>query len=134
VAVYILNSFAGREEVAALLRAGMWGVDAGEPEGDALAAGDLVLVYLGAPDREFVGRAELASAVHAWTPDEARAYPGDAPSGVLLARVEEWDAPVPMDLVLSRLGPSAKGDFETGIVQIVEHEYETVLAVAAEPS
>ena len=37
----------------------MWGIDADEPHRDALAAGDLVLVYLAAPEREFIGRASL---------------------------------------------------------------------------
>lgn len=138
---YILNSVAGeaaqrkalRERVAELLRVGMWGIDSGEPHGDALAAGDLALVYLGAPEWEFVGRAELASAVHAWTPAEARVYPGDSSSGVLLAQVEEWEPPVAMSVVLSRLDPAAKAraDFEAGVVRITADEYETVLAVAA---
>jgi hypothetical protein len=114
----------------------MWGVDADEPHSDALAVGDLVLIYLGEPASEFIGRAELASAAHAWTPAEARAFPGNADSGVLLAQVEEWETPVPMDLVLSRLDSSAKAkaNFDVGVVQIIEHEYETVLAVAAERS
>jgi len=138
LAYYILNAFTGeaglRERAADLLRLGMWGVDADEPHRDALAAGDLVVVYLGAPDREFIGRAELASAVHAWTPTEAQVYPGASSSGVSLARVEEWGRPVPMNVVLARLDPSAKAkaDFEVGVVRITEHEYETVLAVAGE--
>lgn len=130
---YILNA-ALREHSAELLRLGMWGVEADEPHGRALAAGDLVVVYVGAPDREFIGRAELASPVRAWTPAEAQVYPGDSSSGVSLARVEQWDPPVPMNVVLSRLDPSAKAkaDFEVGVVRITEHEYETVLAVAGE--
>jgi hypothetical protein len=138
VPYYILNFVPGqaaqRERVAELLQVGMWGIDADEPHRDALAAGDLVLVYLGAPDRAFVGSAALASAVHAWTTSEARACPGDSSSGVLLAQVEEWDPPVPMEIVLSRLDPTAKAraDFEAGVVRITAHEHETVLAVAAE--
>ncbi len=60
--------------------------------------------------------------------------PGDSPSGVLLSEVEEWDRPVLMDAVLSRLDASAKAkaDFDAGVVRITEHEYETVLTVAAE--
>jgi hypothetical protein len=121
VAYYILNvADADRERAAELLRAGKWGVDADELHGEALGAGDLALVYLGAPRREFIGRAELAS-------------PVDAARGVLLTHVEEWDPPVLMDVVLSRLDPSAKAraDFDTGVVRITEHEYETVLALAA---
>ena len=60
-------------------------------------------------------------------------YPGDAPGGVLLARVEEWDPPVPMDAVLSQIDPAenARADFRAGVVRITTHEYETALAVAA---
>ncbi len=111
----------------------MWGVDADEPHRNALAVGDLILVYLGAPERKFVGRAVLASAVHDWTPSEARVYPGDSPGGVLLAQVEEWDPPVPMSTVLSQIDPAegARADFEAGVVRITANEYETALAVAA---
>jgi hypothetical protein len=141
VAHYLLNSVNGdaangsalRELAAALLRVRMWGIDADEPHRDALAPGDLVLIYLGAPERVFIGRAELASAVHDWTPSEAEVYPGASPSGVLLAQVEEWDPPVSMKTVLSQIGPSenAKADFQAGVVRITANEYETALAVAA---
>jgi len=122
-----------REQATRLLRVGMWGVDADERHRDALAAGDLVLIYLGAPAREFIGRAELASAVRDWPPSEAQAYPGDSPSGVLLADVEDWDPPVLMHAVLSQIDPAekAKADFDTGVVRITAHEYETAIAVAA---
>jgi hypothetical protein len=124
---------APREQAAGLLRVGMWAVNADEPHRDALGPGDRVLVYLAAPAREFVGRADLASAVHDWTPSEASAYPGDSRSGVLLAQVEEWEPPVPMSAVLSQIDPSekAKADFDVGVVRITTHEYETALAVAA---
>ena len=122
-----------RERASEFLRVGLWGVGAGEPHRDALAAGDLALIYLGAPAREFVGRAELGSAVRGWTPSEAQLYPGDSPGGVLLAQVEEWDPPVPMDAVLSQLDPAenAKADFDMGVIRITPGEYETALAVAA---
>ena len=60
-------------------------------------------------------------------------YPGDSPSGVLLAHVEEWNPPIPINAVLSRLHPadSAKADFERGVVEISSYEFETTLAVAA---
>jgi EVE domain len=122
-----------REQAAGFLRIRMWGVDADEKHREALAPGDLVLIYLGAPERQFIGRAELASAVREWTRSEAQMYPGDSPSGVLLALVEEWDPPVPMHTVLAQIDPSekAKADFATGVVRITAHEYETALAVAA---
>jgi hypothetical protein len=141
VAHYLFNSVKGdaakgaapREKVAAFMRVGMWGIDTDEPHRSALAPGDLILIYLGAPDREFIGRAELASAVHDWTPFEAQVYPGDSPSGVLLAQLEEWNPPVPMSTVLSQIDPAekAKADFQAGVVRITAHEYETTLAVAA---
>jgi hypothetical protein len=121
-----------REQAAGFLRVGLWGIDADEPHRDALAASDLILFYLGAPDRMFIGRAELASAVHDWTPSEAQVYPGESPSGVSLARVEEWDPPVPMDAVLARIdrAEGARADFETGVVRITANEFETALDVA----
>ena len=134
----VVNADAGtetalREQTAGFLRVRMWGIGVDETHRDALAPGDLVLLYLGAPDREFIGRTKLASAVHDWTPSEARVYPGDSPSGVLLAEVEEWDPPVPMNTVLSEIDPaeSAKADFQAGVVRITANEYETALAVAA---
>ena len=121
-----------RDEATGFLRARMWGIEAAERHRDALAAGDLVLIYLGAPE-EFIGRAELASAVHDWTPAEAQVYPGDSRGGVLLAQVEEWKPPVPMSNVLARMDPAekAKAGFETGVVRITGSEYATALAVAA---
>lgn len=131
---------ARRSRRADCARTGRWvpgrqhaGVDEDERHREKLAAGDLILIYLGPPERVFIGRAELASAVHDWTPSEAQVYPGDSPSGVLLAQVEDWHPPVPMKTVLSRIPPSedAKADFDAGVVRITADEYETTLAVAA---
>ena len=121
------------DQAAGFLRVRMWGIDGDEPHRRALIPGDLVLIYLGAPEREFIGRAELASASHDWTSSEARVYVGDSPGGVVLGPVEEWDPPVPMNTVLSQIGPAenAKADFEAGVVRITAYEYETALAVAA---
>jgi hypothetical protein len=123
-----------RERAAGLLRVGMWGIEAGEQHRGALLSGDLVLIYLAAPAQDFVGRAAVASAFHDWTGSEADTYPGASAGGVLLAEVEEWDPPVPMDVVLSRMDPAenAKADFQAGVVRITANEFETVLDVAAE--
>ena len=140
MAHYIFNFVsAGESERSALLeraaqslRVAMLGIDNGERHRDALAPGDLVLVYLGAPALEFIGRAELASAAHDWTPTEENVCPGDSPGGVLLAHVEEWDPPVPVYAVLSEIdSPAAKAEFEAGVVQITAHEYATAVSVAA---
>jgi hypothetical protein len=114
----------------------MWNVGADEPHREALTAGDRALIYLGAPRRSFVGRAELASAVRDWTPSEAQAFPDGSSGGVLLADVEVWDTPVPMSAVLSRIDRSAgaRADFDVGVVRITESEYETTLAVAESSS
>lgn len=129
------------EQAAARLRVKMWAVDADEPHRDSLAPGDLILIYLGEPERAFVGRAQLASAVREWTSSEAQAYPGESPSGVFLSGVEGWDPPVPMADVLPRVDPAgtnpqvqanAKDGFQTGVVRITTGEYESVLAVRKE--
>jgi len=140
MAHYLFNFVSGdadpREQATRFLRARMWGVDADERHRDALAAGDLALIYLGASERTFIGLAELASGVRDWTPAEAQAYPGDSPGGVLLAQVEEWDPPVAMSAVLSQMPPTekARADFDTGLVRITATEYETALAAAANQS
>lgn len=136
---YLLNFSAGdavkelalRERAAELLRVKMWGVGADELHRNEMAPGDLALIYLAAPERMFIGRAELASAARDWTPSEAQTYPGDSPSGVLFSEVEEWEPPVPMETVLAQLDPAAdaKADFEMGVVRITAHEYETAIAV-----
>ncbi len=120
-----------REQAVELIRLKMWGVHADEPHCNALASGDLVLIYLGAPEREFIGLAQVASAVHEWTASEAQVNAGDSATGVLLAQVETWDPPVPMSAVLSQIeSPEARADFETGVARITAGEYETALAVA----
>lgn len=142
MAHYLFNFSDGdRQQATVLLRANMWGVGRDERYRDALAPGDLALIYLSAPEAEFIGRAELATAVHDWTPSEADAYPGDSPSGVLLSHVEEWDPAVPMDTVVRRIDPTASNPlvqanatagFRTGVVRITGAEYENALALSRE--
>jgi hypothetical protein len=142
MAHYLFNFSEGNQEQAAvLLQAKMWGIGGDENHRDALAPADLVLIYLAPPKQEFIGQAELASAVHDWTSAEAEACPGDSPAGVLLTHVEEWDPPVAMNTVLPRIDPealnpyvqqNAKAGFQTAVVRITPHEYETVMAVRAE--
>lgn len=127
------NDGPSQHELASkLLSVGMWGIAADEGHGEALGSGDLILIYLGAPERVFVGRAELESAVHDWTPSEAGVSPDESPRGVRLTRVEVWEPAVPMSAVLSRIGPSeaAKADFHTGVLQITAYEYECATAEA----
>ncbi|HEX7311227.1 MAG TPA: hypothetical protein VF232_08605 [Gaiellaceae bacterium] len=130
-----------RQPATALLRAKMWGVGRHEGHRDALAAGDLALIYLPAPDAEFIGRAELATVVHDWTPTEAEAYPGQSPSGVLLSHVAEWDPAVPIETVVQRIDPTASNPlvqanvaagFRYGVVRITDDEYEATVALSRE--
>jgi hypothetical protein len=142
MAHYLFNFSDGdRQQATALLQAKMWGVGRHERHCDALAPGDLALIYLPAPKAEFIGRSALATAVHDWTPSEAEAYPGDSPSGVLLSQVEEWDPAVPMGSVVQRIDPTASNPlvqanaaagFRTGVVRITRDEYEAALALSRE--
>ena len=112
----------------------MWGIEAGEPHRSSLAPGDLVVIYLSSPDREFVACAEVASPVHEWAPPELQRYPGHEAGGVALSQVDEWEPPVPVDAVLARIDPAenARSDFAAGVVRITEHEYSTVVALGAQ--
>jgi hypothetical protein len=129
-----------RQQATVVLQAKMWGVGRQEQHHDALARGDLALIYVTA-SAEFIGRAELATPIHDWTPSEAAAYPGDSPSGVLLSHVEEWDPAVPMDILVQRIDPTASNPlvqpntaagFRMDVVRITDHEYRTALALSRE--
>ncbi len=142
MAQYLFNFSDGdRQHATLLLQAKMWSVARDEPLRDALAPGDLALIYLPAPEAEFIGRAELATAVHDWTRSEAEDYPGDSPSGVVLSHVEVWDPAVPMQSVVQRIDPTASNPivqsnaaagFPMGVVRITNDEYEAALALSRE--
>ncbi len=95
----------------------------GERHRDALAPGDLVLIYVARPRGEFIGRAELATAFHDWTPLEAEAWPADETGGAYLADIEEWPRAVTMDLDVQRMRydscaykrPGERGGLATGV-------------------
>src|SRR3954470_22555139 len=72
-------------EARALLRARLWGIPASAPSKDKAVPGDRLLIYVGAPDKTFVGHATITSAYHEWTADEQAVYPGTFPGGVALA-------------------------------------------------
>ena len=122
------------EQVGELLDDGKWDVGRHEPHADSLAPGDLVLIYLGAPSRVFVARAQLDSAMSQLPPGGPGSHASSGPRmGVRLVRVDRWDPPVPMEAVLSRIDPAsrAKADFDKGVVGISRHEFEAALAAAA---
>src|SRR5437764_980524 len=89
----------------------------------------------------WVTRTPRRASARQWTAPEAEAYPGETQGGVLLAGIEEWDPPVPMEAVVARIDPTgsnpyvqanAKDGFQNGVVEITDQEYEAVLAVRAE--
>ena len=120
-----------REQAAELLDLKMWGVGPKAPNRRSLEAGDQVLIYLGAPEYEFVGSAEVASAVHEWTPDEAARFPGSFGDGVRLRDTRVWPHPVPMKRVLPQLtlkqtNPRAR--FFSGVVRLADEDYRRIIA------
>lgn len=92
-----------RDQAAELLLVGLWGIGSKTPNRGSLAAGDRVLIYAGAPEYSFIGHAELESATHEWSPQEAARYPGSFDGGVALLNAEVWERPVPMKTVLPEL-------------------------------
>jgi len=92
-----------REQASQLLALKMWGVGAKTPNRNSFTPGDRVLIYVGAPEFEFIGHAELASATRQWTPEEAGRYAGSFDGGVLFSQTQIWEHPVPMKTVLPEL-------------------------------
>jgi hypothetical protein len=139
---YLFNFSDGdRDEALALLRAKIWGIGEDERHRDELAPGDVALIYVAAPVGEFIGRAELATAVHEWTRSEVEVYPGDSPGGVSLSDVEEWDPALPMGTVVARIDPTASNPlvqanaaagFGMGVVRITSDGYEATRALGRE--
>ena len=120
------------------LEVDMWGVGR-EQHGDELVPGDLVLIYVAAPEARFIGRAEVRTAVRDWTPPELATYPADERSGVLLSHVERWEPGVPMEAAVRRIDPAgsnplvqanAAAGFSTRVVRITSGEYEAVVALS----
>ena len=138
---FIFNFSEGnREQAASFLRAQRWALGRDEQHCNALAPGDLVLIHVAKPRREFIGRAELATAFHNWIPSESDACPDGCSSGVLLAEVEEWPRAVPLDVVVHRIDPAASNPyvqqnaagFRSSIVLITAEEYAAAVALSHE--
>lgn len=112
-----------------LLDVSLWGIPQTAQARDKLAAGDRVLIYVGAPERVFIGHAMIAAGWHEWSPDEATRYPMTSTfaAGIALSDVVTWPKPVPLSSVWpmtegAKTNPKAlwygaavrvtKGDFE----------------------
>jgi len=133
---FIFNLLDGDTERArSLLRAGRWIIDGQERHRDALASGDLALVFV-AHTREFVGRAQVITRFLDPMP-AGTARPGPATSGVMLAGVEHWTIGVPLHLAVQRIDPNGSNPyvqanaagFPRGVMQITVKEYETVVSL-----
>ena len=133
---FILNLIDGdRERAVSYLGAKRWMVDREERHRDALAAGDLVLVFV-ALTGEFVGRAKLETAFLDSLPADPDAS-GPAVSGVLLADVDKWTNGVPLAAAIQRIDPMASNPyvqanaagFRSGVIHITASEYDKVLSL-----
>ena len=133
---FIFNLADGDRELAkSFLHAKRWVVSRDERHRDALAPGDLVLVFVGLT-REFVGRAELESTFLDPMPSDL-VTSGPAVSGVLLGNVEQWPSGVPLDVAVQRIDPTASNPyvqanaagFRGGVVQITVKEYNIVVSL-----
>ncbi|WP_088280746.1 hypothetical protein [Ideonella sp. A 288] len=117
------------------LRAKRWRVGPDERHREALAPGDLVLVFV-ARTGEFVGRANLETGFLDPMP-AVPAAPGPAVSGVVLGEVEVWSSGVPMDVAVQRIDPTGSNPyvqanaagFRAGVVQITVSEYDIVVSL-----
>jgi len=137
---FIFNLAEGdRERAKSFLRAKRWVVGREERHRDALAPGDLALVFV-ALTREFVGRAELKTTWLDPMPSDP-ATSGPAVSGVLLGDVEDWTSGVRLDVAVKRIDPKGSNPyvqanaagFRAGVVQITVKEYDIVVSLRDTP-
>jgi hypothetical protein len=133
---FIFNLADGdRERAKSFLHAKRWVVSRDERHRDALAPGDLALVFV-ARTREFVGRAELKTTFLDPMPSDPAAS-GPAVSGVLLGDVEDWSSGVPLEVAVRRIDPKGSNPyvqanaagFHEGVVQITVKEYDIVVSL-----
>ena len=133
---FIFNLADGdRERAQAFLQAKRWVVSRDERHRDALAPGDLALVFV-ALTREFVGRAEIKTTFLDPMPSDP-ATSGPALSGVLLGDVEDWTSGVPLDVAVQRIDPQGSNPhvqanaagFRAGVVQITVKEHDIVVSL-----
>ena len=133
---FIFNLTDGdRERAKSFLHAKRWMVSRDERHRNALAPGDLALIFV-ALTREFVGRAELKTTFLDPMPSDPGAS-GPAVSGVLLGDVEDWTSSVPLAVAVQRIDPKGSNPnvqanaagFHAGVVQITVKEYDIVVSL-----
>jgi hypothetical protein len=133
---FILNLADGDcERAKSYLRAKKWVFGREERHRDAVAPGDLALVFV-ALTREFVGRAEIKTTFLDPMPSDP-VTSGTAASGVLLGDAEHWTSGVPLDIAVQRIDPHGSNPyvqanaagFRAGVVQITVNEYDIVMSL-----
>jgi len=133
---FIFNLADGdRARAKSFLHAKRWAFSREERHRDALAPGDLALVFV-ALTREFVGRAEIKTTFLDPLPSDP-ATSGTAVSGVLLGDVEDWTSGVPLAVAVQRIDPNGSNPyvqanaagFRAGVVQITVKEYDIVVSL-----
>lgn len=123
-----------RDQATELAEVRLWGIGEKAPNRTALAQGDRVLLYVGAPENEFIGHVVLASGAHEWTPDEAARYPGDMASGVAFSEVSLWQHPLALRTAMPGLDletTNPKALFFSGVTKITQRDYESIVAAGA---
>jgi hypothetical protein len=133
---FIFNLAEGdRERAKGFLHAKRWPINGKERHRDALAPGDLALVFV-ALTHEFVGRATVTSAfLNPMSLDPITS--GPAAGGVLLDDVEDWTNGVPLDVAAHRIDPEGSNPyvqenaagFRAGVVQITVKEFNIVVSL-----
>ncbi len=122
-----------RDQAAELLNVGLWGIGDRTANRDALAPGDEVLIYVGAPESSFIADARLSQGTHDWDPDEARRYPGSFTAGVSFEATNLWAHPLRIAEVLGSLSiqeTNPRARFFGGIVRITPSDFNTVRTAA----
>jgi hypothetical protein len=117
-------------EARALLGARLWGIPASAPTKDKPVPGDRLLLYVGAPDKAFVGHATIASTYHEWTPAEREVYPGTFPGGVALADdTRIYPTSVRLERVWPRTSLSAtnkRGLFRSSLTPVPAEDFDLI--------
>src|SRR5262245_51118888 len=107
---FIFNLAGGdRERAKSFLHAKRCVVSREEQHRDALALGDLALVFV-ALTRDFVGGVELKTTFLDPMPSDP-ATSGPAVSGVLLGDVEDWTSGLPLDVAVKRIDPKGSNPY-----------------------
>jgi hypothetical protein len=132
---FIFNLVGGDQDQArSLLDAKRWVVSRDERHRDAIAPGDVALVFV-AVTREFVGRVGIRTTFLDPMPPDPATHA--AMSGVLLADVESWTRGVPLAVAVRRIDPHGSNPqvqanaagFRAGVVEITANEYDIVLSL-----